>query len=65
MHYNLFNHVDIDPKNIHIPDGTVPKDQIDAFCDNYEEQICQAGGLDVQILGIGGTGDFSIPIENL
>src|SRR5437762_8565837 len=56
MRENLFDHVDIDKKNIHIPDGTIPREQVFAFCQNYEKQIREAGGIDLQILGIGRTG---------
>ena len=56
MHEQLFNHLDIPPANIHIPDGTVPRAEVFAWCRAYEEQIRAAGGLDVQILGIGRTG---------
>src|SRR5205823_8746371 len=56
MKENLFNHIDIDPANINIPDGTLNKDEVAAFCLNYEKQIEQLGGLDLQILGIGRTG---------
>jgi len=56
MHEYLFNHIDIKPENIHIPDGTLKKDAIAAFCEEYEAKIAQVGGLDVQILGIGRTG---------
>jgi glucosamine-6-phosphate deaminase len=52
----LFDHVDIDPANFHIPDGTVPIEQISEYCVAYEKKIQEAGGLDLQILGIGGTG---------
>jgi glucosamine-6-phosphate deaminase len=56
MHENLFAHVDIDPANIHIPDGTLGKDEVVAFCVEYEKLIEALGGLDLQILGIGRTG---------
>lgn len=56
MGEHFFDHIDIDPKNIHIPDGTLPKDQIVEFCKKYEQKIEEAGGLDLQILGIGRTG---------
>ncbi len=56
MNENLFSHVDIDRRNVHIPDGTLKKDDIAAFCLEYEHQITQLGGLDLQILGIGRTG---------
>jgi len=56
MHENLFNHIDILPENIHIPDGTVADDNIYQYCIDYEMQIEAAGGLDFQLLGIGRTG---------
>ena len=56
MHHHLFDHIDIDPKNIHIPDGTLEGDEIDKFCRDYEKEIEAAGGIDLQILGIGRTG---------
>ncbi|EKE38465.1 hypothetical protein ENUP19_0343G0002 [Entamoeba nuttalli] len=56
MNENLFDHIDIDKKNIHIPDGTLPMDKIEEFCLNYEKQIKEAGGIDIQILGIGRSG---------
>lgn len=56
MKENLFNYVDIRPENVHIPDGTLPRNQVEAFCRSYEEKIRAVGGLDLQILGIGRTG---------
>lgn len=56
MHEQLFDHIDISPSNIHIPDGTLPQHEIINFCLNYERQIEDHGGLDLQILGIGRTG---------
>ena len=56
MHEYLFNHINIKPENIHIPDGTLKKDEVAAFCEEYEAKIAQVGVLDVQILGIGRTG---------
>ncbi|MEX2153401.1 MAG: glucosamine-6-phosphate deaminase [Gemmatimonadaceae bacterium] len=56
MWENLFSHVDIDPANVHIPDGTVSREGVDGYCEQYEEQIEEAGGIDFQILGIGKTG---------
>lgn len=56
MSEHLFNHVDIQRENIHIPDGTVLKEQIATFCLGYERKIESLGGLDIQILGIGRTG---------
>jgi glucosamine-6-phosphate deaminase len=56
MNENLFDHIDIDRANIHIPDGTLPLEEIADFCLRYEQQIEELGGLDLQILGIGRTG---------
>jgi len=56
MHEYLFDHVDILPDNIHIPDGTVPMEKIAGYCEKYEKQIDLAGGIDIQLLGIGRTG---------
>ncbi len=56
MQRNLFSKVDIDPANIHIPDGTVAKERIKEYCQDYEQQIAEAGGVDLQILGIGNNG---------
>jgi glucosamine-6-phosphate deaminase len=56
MHETFFSHVNIKWENIHIPDGTVKPDEIDDFCADYERKIKDAGGIDIQILGIGRTG---------
>ncbi|MEH6405956.1 MAG: glucosamine-6-phosphate deaminase [Leeuwenhoekiella sp.] len=56
MHELLFDHIDILPENCHIPDGTLPKEKISQFCNDYETKIEKLGGLDLQILGIGGNG---------
>ncbi len=56
MRDNLFNHIDIDPDNINIPDGTLAPEDIQAYCLEYERKISSYGGLDLQILGIGRTG---------
>jgi glucosamine-6-phosphate deaminase len=56
MHETLFNHINIPWGNIHIPDGTLASDEMDGFCAEYEQKIKAAGGIDVQILGIGRTG---------
>ena len=56
MHEYLFDHIDIRPENVHVPDGTVPAEQVSEFCRRYEEQIREAGGIDLQVLGIGRTG---------
>ena len=56
MNRNLFNHIDIDKSNIHIPDGTIPEKEIHRYCAEYEKKITDLGGLDLQLLGIGRTG---------
>ncbi|RYU90926.1 glucosamine-6-phosphate deaminase [Mucilaginibacter terrigena] len=56
MNQHLFDHVDIDHNNIHIPDGTLNEDDIPAYCLAYEKKVSEYGGLDIQLLGIGRTG---------
>ncbi|MFG0264678.1 MAG: glucosamine-6-phosphate deaminase [Rhodopirellula sp. JB055] len=56
MHEHLFDHVDIRPENIHLPDGTHPVESISDNCRDYEQQMADAGGVDIQLLGIGRTG---------
>jgi len=56
MQRHLFEHIDMDPKNIHIPNGELPKEKVKAHCADYEKQIEEAGGIDLQVLGIGNNG---------
>ncbi|MDB2607095.1 PIG-L family deacetylase, partial [Zobellia sp.] len=56
MHEHLFNHVDIAPENINIPDGTVSSENVIDYCIAYDDKIKKSGGLDFQLLGIGRTG---------
>ncbi|MBO9572224.1 MAG: glucosamine-6-phosphate deaminase [Chitinophagaceae bacterium] len=56
MKVHLFDHVDIDPANTYVPDGEIPKDQIKSFAAEYEKKIEEAGGIDLQLLGIGNNG---------
>src|SRR6195952_4495869 len=56
MNDNLFNHIDIIKSNVHVPDGTLKQEYIQAYCYEYEQKITALGGLDMQILGIGRTG---------
>lgn len=56
MNEHLFDHIDIPRKQVHIPDGTVPVEEVFAQCQAYEKAIDDAGGIDLQILGIGRTG---------
>lgn len=67
MHENLFNHIDIPKENINIPQGVLNPEDVKSFCKAYEKKIEAAGGLDLQILGIGRTGHigFNEPGSNL
>jgi glucosamine-6-phosphate deaminase len=56
MNQHLFDHIDIDRNNIHIPDGTLGEDAIPRYCLAYEQKVSEYGGLDIQLLGIGRTG---------
>jgi glucosamine-6-phosphate deaminase len=56
MRETFFDHVNIKEHNIHIPDGMLKADDVDDFCQRYEMAIRKAGGIDLQILGIGRTG---------
>lgn len=56
MHDHLFNHVDILPENINVPDGKVSAEELQQYCIDYEMKIKSYGGLDFQLLGIGRTG---------
>ncbi|MGB2641832.1 MAG: glucosamine-6-phosphate deaminase [Candidatus Acidiferrum sp.] len=55
MHRNFFDHVNVNAASIHIPDGTVTKNY-EEYCLSYEQAIREAGGIDLQILGIGRNG---------
>ena len=56
MREQLFDHVDIPEGNYHVPDGTLSPDKVAQFARQYDGQIAEAGGLDFQLLGIGGNG---------
>lgn len=56
MKVQLFDHVDIDTKNTYIPNGEISKENVKSFCAAYEKMIEEAGGIDLQILGIGNNG---------
>lgn len=56
MWENMFRHVNIDPANVHIPRGDTPRDALDLEHLRYEDAIRHAGGIDLQLLGIGKTG---------
>ena len=57
MDTNLFNHINVDKANTHVPDGTA--EDPEEFCRQYEEAIRAAGGIDFQVLGIGGNGHIA------
>lgn len=56
MHDQLFDHIDIPRKQVHIPDGLIRTEDEYHWCQGYEEKMARAGGLDLQVLGIGRTG---------
>lgn len=56
MKEQLFDHVDIPEGNYFIPVGTLSQNEIAAFSEEYEKKIDEMGGLDFQLLGIGGNG---------
>ena len=54
MWENLFSQINIKPENVHLPDGMAP--DVPKSCAAYEEAILDAGGIDLQVLGIGSDG---------
>src|SRR3954452_7801066 len=56
MHETFFQHINLRPDNIHIPDGLVLVSDVEEYCSRYEQMIRRAGGIDLQILGIGRSG---------
>ncbi|MCD7973241.1 MAG: glucosamine-6-phosphate deaminase [Candidatus Azobacteroides sp.] len=58
----LLDHIDIDPVNVHSPDGHVPKEEILNYCRSYEKKIEQAGGIDFLLLGLGRSGNIGLNI---
>jgi glucosamine-6-phosphate deaminase len=65
MHHHLFQHVNLDLRNTHLPNGLAP--DLDAECRRYEDLIQRVGGIDVQLLGIGRSGHigFNEPLSAL
>lgn len=57
MWENLFKHININPSNVYIPMGMV--EDVEIFCNWYEEKINSYGGIDLQILGIGSNGHIA------
>jgi glucosamine-6-phosphate deaminase len=65
MNEHLFDHIDIDPEHTHVPNGVA--DDLLAECRRYEAAIATAGGIDLQVLGIGRNGHigFNEPTGSL
>ena len=58
----FISHVDIDPKNVYSPDGSIPKEEILNYCKAYEQKITEVGGIDYLLLGLGRAGNIGINI---
>lgn len=56
MHKTFFSHVNVSSEQINIPDGTIPVERVEEYCQDYEQRIKDAGGIDLMLLGIGGNG---------
>ena len=65
MDHHLFKHVNVDPRNTHLPNGMA--EDLDAECGRYEAAIKRFGGIDLQLLGIGKAGHigFNEPLSAL
>ncbi len=65
MNHNLFLNVNVDLQNTHLPNGTAA--DIEAECTDYEKQVAQCGGIDLQLLGVGLAGHlgFNEPVSSL
>jgi len=65
MNHHLFQHVNIDLRNTHLPNGMA--EDLDAECQHYEATIKRFGGIDLQLLGIGKAGHigFNEPLSAL
>jgi glucosamine-6-phosphate deaminase len=57
MQRNLFDHINIDVRNTHVPDGRAL--DFEAYCEQYEKTIEDEGGIDLQVLGIGSDGHIA------
>jgi glucosamine-6-phosphate deaminase len=57
MQHNFFDHINIDPRDTHVPDGRAL--DFEAYCEQYERMIAEEGGIDLQILGIGSDGHIA------
>jgi len=56
MREHLFDLIDIPDEQVFIPDGTLPIEQVADYCKWYEAEIEKAGGIDIQLLGVGRSG---------
>ena len=63
MYTNFFSHVNVPAAHIHIPDGTI-SGNYDGYCAKYEAAIRNAGGIDLQVLGIGRNGHIGFNEPN-
>ncbi|MBX7164883.1 MAG: glucosamine-6-phosphate deaminase [Pirellulales bacterium] len=57
MQLNFFDHINIDVRNTHVPDGRAL--DFSTYCEQYERLIKDEGGIDLQVLGIGGDGHIA------
>ena len=55
IHEEFLNHIDIQPENIHIPDGTVPEESISAYCASFDQSVRR---IDLMIIGMGEQGQI-------
>lgn len=62
MNENLFNHINVKLENINIPNGMVA--EVEKECLDYDKKIEEAGGIDIQVLGIGGNGHIGFNEPN-
>ena len=54
VYEDFLKYVDIDPKNVYFPDGTVPREQVNEYCKSYEQKV--RGQVDLMIMGVGEIG---------
>eukprot|EP01113_Clastostelium_recurvatum_P012995 TRINITY_DN1680_c0_g1_i3.p1 TRINITY_DN1680_c0_g1~~TRINITY_DN1680_c0_g1_i3.p1 ORF type:complete len:692 (-),score=220.68 TRINITY_DN1680_c0_g1_i3:95-2170(-) len=59
MEENLFSHVDLPKENINMLSGEVPPSQVGKYCQEYEDKIKHAGGIDLMLLPIGKAGQLA------
>lgn len=57
MQQCLFDHLNVDPSRTHVPDGRAL--DFDVHCRQYEQRIKDAGGIDLQVLGVGSDGHIA------